>query len=222
MLPLDDRTIELFFTRYRDRSPHPDQPPVRLLPPDVPAARPRSRRRSGDGAGTCRPPSSARRGRAGSSTPRAPRTPGSACSSRTTGWSSTTTASATTTWWCPTAACPVGASGGGRAVPPHRDGRRGHPGHRRRRPAATLTVPFAMTMISSVGPSVGYDHGSPVSERYAGHFPFEGDARPAGRRPWSASRRRPDGAEAAERARRHGPPVSRPGVEPGPSDRSAR
>ena len=26
----------------------------------------------------------------------------------------------------------------------------------------------------SVGPSVGYDHGSPVSARYRGHFPFEG------------------------------------------------
>jgi hypothetical protein len=31
-----------------------------------------------------------------------------------------------------------------------------------------------MTMISSVGPSIGYDHGSPVSERYTGQFPFEG------------------------------------------------
>ncbi len=38
----------------------------------------------------------------------------------------------------------------------------------------TLSVPFAMTMISSVGPSIGYDHGSPVSPRYRGHFPFEG------------------------------------------------
>ena len=28
--------------------------------------------------------------------------------------------------------------------------------------------------MSSVGPSVGYDHGSPVSERYSGQFPFEG------------------------------------------------
>jgi arylsulfatase len=31
-----------------------------------------------------------------------------------------------------------------------------------------------MTIISSVGPSVGYDHGSPVSGRYAGPYPFEG------------------------------------------------
>jgi arylsulfatase len=41
-------------------------------------------------------------------------------------------------------------------------------------PSGALTVPFAMTMISSVGPSIGYDHGSPVSEHYTGHFPFEG------------------------------------------------
>ena len=41
-------------------------------------------------------------------------------------------------------------------------------------PSGSLAVPFAMTMISSVGPSIGYDHGSPVSERYTGHFPFEG------------------------------------------------
>ena len=31
-----------------------------------------------------------------------------------------------------------------------------------------------MHIISSVGPSVGYDHGSPVSARYRGAFPFEG------------------------------------------------
>ena len=28
--------------------------------------------------------------------------------------------------------------------------------------------------LSSVGPSVGYDHGSPVSPRYPGPFPFSG------------------------------------------------
>ena len=31
-----------------------------------------------------------------------------------------------------------------------------------------------MRMMSSVGPSVGYDHGSAVSQRYAGPFPFDG------------------------------------------------
>ncbi|MHB8497698.1 MAG: arylsulfatase [Acidimicrobiales bacterium] len=40
--------------------------------------------------------------------------------------------------------------------------------------AGELALPFVMTMPSSVGPSIGYDHGSPVSERYDGHFPFTG------------------------------------------------
>ena len=31
-----------------------------------------------------------------------------------------------------------------------------------------------MLMMSSVGPSVGYDHGSAVSNRYRSPFPFEG------------------------------------------------
>jgi arylsulfatase len=35
-------------------------------------------------------------------------------------------------------------------------------------------LPLFMTMMSSVGPSVGYDCGSAVSPRYVGPFPFEG------------------------------------------------
>ena len=31
-----------------------------------------------------------------------------------------------------------------------------------------------MNIISSIGPSVGHDHGSPVSERYDDSFPFAG------------------------------------------------
>ena len=50
----------------------------------------------------------------------------------------------------------------------------GHPGGRRRRGRARSRCPFAMRMISSVGASVGYDHGSPVSTAYDGEFPFEG------------------------------------------------
>ena len=46
----------------------------------------------------------------------------------------------------------------------------------------SMEVPFAMRIISSVGASVGFDHGSPVSERYRGPFPFEGTLPPA-RRP---------------------------------------
>jgi arylsulfatase len=37
-----------------------------------------------------------------------------------------------------------------------------------------LHVPFVMRMISSTGASVGLDHGSQVSRRYTGAFPFEG------------------------------------------------
>jgi arylsulfatase A-like enzyme len=35
-------------------------------------------------------------------------------------------------------------------------------------------LPLLMTVISSVGPSVGHDHGSAVSERYRAPFPFSG------------------------------------------------
>ncbi|MCB0966136.1 MAG: arylsulfatase [Ilumatobacter sp.] len=42
------------------------------------------------------------------------------------------------------------------------------------RPAGTADIPFFMRMISSVGSSVGYDHGSPVSTHYAAPFPFGG------------------------------------------------
>lgn len=43
--------------------------------------------------------------------------------------------------------------------------------------AGEMNVPFAMRTMSSVGPSVGYDHGSPVSDLYAERrdgFPFTG------------------------------------------------
>lgn len=43
---------------------------------------------------------------------------------------------------------------------------------------AKLELPFVMRVISSVGPSVAYDHGSPVSQLYAERsdgFPFEGE-----------------------------------------------
>jgi arylsulfatase len=42
------------------------------------------------------------------------------------------------------------------------------------RAAGRADLPLFMRMISSVGPSVGYDHGSPVSARYAAPFPFAG------------------------------------------------
>ena len=65
------------------------------------------------------------------------------------------------------------------------------PAARRRGPrAAGPSVPFAMHIISSVGPSIGYDHGSPVSGRYTGPLPVRGHPAqgrrrrgPQGRRP---------------------------------------
>lgn len=41
-------------------------------------------------------------------------------------------------------------------------------------PAGRVTIPFYMRMISSVGASVGYDHGSAVSTRYSAPFAFSG------------------------------------------------
>ena len=37
----------------------------------------------------------------------------------------------------------------------------------------TVDIPFVMLILSSIGPSVGLDHGSPVSRRYASPFAFE-------------------------------------------------
>ena len=42
-------------------------------------------------------------------------------------------------------------------------------------PAGTADVPLYMRTISSVGTSIGYDHGSAVSSRYAAPFPYAGD-----------------------------------------------
>ena len=41
-------------------------------------------------------------------------------------------------------------------------------------PAGSADLELFMRMMSSVGPSVGYDHGSAVSARYDAPFPFSG------------------------------------------------
>jgi hypothetical protein len=41
-------------------------------------------------------------------------------------------------------------------------------------PCGSVELPFVVRIVSSIGPSVGYDHGSPVSEQYDAPFPFEG------------------------------------------------
>lgn len=41
-------------------------------------------------------------------------------------------------------------------------------------PCGSVEIPFVMRVISSMGASVGFDHGLPVSRRYSDAFPFEG------------------------------------------------
>jgi hypothetical protein len=43
--------------------------------------------------------------------------------------------------------------------------------------SGSVEVPFVMQVISSIGPSVGFDHGSQVSPMYSGPSPFEGELR---------------------------------------------
>ena len=41
-------------------------------------------------------------------------------------------------------------------------------------PAGTVEIPLVMMMIFSVGTSIGYNHGSAVSDRYKAPFAFGG------------------------------------------------
>ena len=85
VLPLDDRSLELFFTRYRDRSVHPTRPSLYLLSADG-APTGSGGALVGGGDSTWPPPSTGRWGQVACSSPPAPRTRESACSSRVTGW----------------------------------------------------------------------------------------------------------------------------------------
>jgi arylsulfatase len=57
-------------------------------------------------------------------------------------------------------------------------------------PAGSVDIPFVMRVISSIGASVGFDHGLPVSRRYRDSFPFSGELRTV--RIELVSRQRPD------------------------------
>ncbi|MGH9078753.1 MAG: sulfatase-like hydrolase/transferase, partial [Acidimicrobiales bacterium] len=172
VLPLDDRTIELFSTRYRDNSPHPENrqysyfPPMSPLPSQV-------------------GPSLGGRGWDMTATIDRPDGAGGVL------YASGTENSGVSLFiqddrlvfdyncfgdhhvGVSEQPVPIGPSAVG--VRFRRSGQVGQAtlvvdGS----DCGSLSVPFVMTMISSVGPSVGYDHGSPVSERYRGHYPFEG------------------------------------------------
>jgi arylsulfatase len=172
VLPLDDRTIELFFTRYDDNSPHPTSKRYVYKPPMSPL------------------PAQAGATLAGSRfamTARITRAAGENGVLLATG-----TANSGIAWFvednklvldynafgdhtvCITDAdVPVGESVVGLTFT--RDGGAGDfellIGDV---VAASCHVPFAMRIMSSIGHSIGYDHGSPVSTRYRGPNRFEG------------------------------------------------
>lgn len=64
--------------------------------------------------------------------------------------------------------------------------------------SGSVEVPLYMRMISSVGASVGYDHGSAVSPLYQSPFPFLGELHQVEIK--LANRRVPDAEEALARA----------------------
>ena len=165
--------IELFFTRYRDHSAHPTEPALHVLPADGAAARPGGTGAWAAGASTWRRPSTGRRGEGGVLFATGTENSGISvfvqddrlvfdynCFNDHHVVESDVPVPEGPPW----SACGSVAPGAGGEARLFVDGV----------PCGGLTVPFAMHIISSVGPSVGYDHGSPVSERYRGHFPFEG------------------------------------------------
>jgi arylsulfatase len=172
VLPLDDRTIELFFTRYRDRSPHPTSRRYAYYPPMSPLpgqASPSLGGRGWDMEATVDRPEGANgvlyaSGNENSGVSLFVQDDRLVLDYNCFGDHHVAVSEDPV---------PVGPSViGVRFV---RAGRGGEAtliidGE----PSGGLTVPFMMTMISSVGPSVGYDHGSPVSPRYTAPFPFEG------------------------------------------------
>ena len=98
---------------------------------------------------------------------------GCRCSCRTTAWSSTTTRSTTTPSSSPTSTVPDGRRRARRPAPAARRLRRHGDARRSTAPTpGTADLPLFMRMMSSVGPSVGFDHGSAVSARYAAPVPL--------------------------------------------------
>jgi len=172
VLPLDDRTIELFSTRYRDHSVHPVdrhyvyRPPMSPLPAQ---AAPAMGARGFDLTATVDRPAGA------GGVLYASGTQNSGLSLFVQG------DRLVFDYNCfgdhrvveSDVLVPVGATSVG--VRFRRTGTGGEAELRIDGAACgSMTVPFAMTIISSVGPSVGYDHGGPVSDRYSGRFRFEG------------------------------------------------
>jgi len=172
VLPLDDRSIELFFTRYRDRSVHPTDRRYTYYPPMAPLPAQVAPGMGGKGfdlAATIDRPAGA------GGVLFATGTENSGLSVFVQGDRLVFDYNCFNDHHVVESAVevPVGPSvvgvrfrreGAGATAVLFVDGV----------PCGDLSLPFAMHIISSVGPSIGYDHGSPVSDRYPGPFPFEG------------------------------------------------
>jgi arylsulfatase len=172
VLPLDDRLIELFITRYRDRSPHPHDRRYHYFPPMSPMPAQVAPALGGRGwnlsASVDRP-----KGAGGVLYATGTENSGVSVFVDDDRLQLDYNCFGDHHLVSSTRAVPVGLSTVG--VRFRRMGKRAEAtlvvdGE----DSGTMEVPFAMTMISSVGPSVGYDHGSAVSDRYRGPFPFEG------------------------------------------------
>ena len=172
VLPLDDRTIELFGTRFRDRSPHPTSrhytyyPPMTPLPGQV---APAIGGRSWDMLATVDRPAAA------GGVLYASGTQNSGLSLFVQGDHLVFDYNcfgdhhvATSDRPVPVGPCVIGVEfrrdGKGAVATLVIDAM----------PAGSVDIPFAMFMMSSIGPSVGFDHGSAVSDHYEGPFAFEG------------------------------------------------
>ena len=193
VLPLDDRTVELFGSRFREHSTHPAdrtytyRPPMAPLPPQAAAAI---------------------AGRSWDLTAHVDRRSGQdgvlyAMGNANSGLSLFVEGDRLVfDYNCfgehhvveSTRAVPVGPSAIG--VRFRREGRAGRAELVVDEIACgAISLPFVMGMISSVGASVGRDHGSPVSERYAAENPFVGVLRRL-----EIALRSPRSAEDAEQA----------------------
>ena len=172
VLPLDERTIELFGTRFRDHSPHPESrrytyfPPMTPLPAQVAAA---IGGRSWDLDATIDRPAGAAgvlyaSGTANSGLSLFVQDDRLVFDYNCFGDHQIATSDVAV----PTGRSVVGVrfrrDGDTAVATVVVDGTE----------AGSVDIPFAMRIMSSVGPSVGYDHGSPVSRHYDHEFAFEG------------------------------------------------
>jgi arylsulfatase A-like enzyme len=194
VLPLDDRTVELFGARFRDRSPHPEnrhytyRPPMTPLPAQVGAS---IGGRSWDLDATIDRPA----GAGGVLYATGTENSGVSVFVRDNRLTLDYNCFGDHHLVTSDIDVPVGASVVG--VRFRRTGKNGHAtlvidGAE----CGTVDIPFVMRMISSIGPSIGYDHGSRVSNEYDDEFPFAGALQRVDIQ--LISERRAEAAEAAE------------------------